>query len=340
MRPLLRSILLAAFTIGACSKQDAKSGDSAASAASAGWSDAAPHSSGFVNASDVRLHYLDWGGTGPTLILIHGYGDNPHVFDDLAPAFTDSFRVVAYARRGHGRSGKSGPFETATLTEDLRTLMDSLHITRAHLAGWSMGGNEITMMAGRHPERVDRIVYLDRAYDWADPEVRTAFDSLPVNLAPTPDALVSLAAFRAWQMRAFFPAVRDTTRLEAYVRDLVDLQADGTVRPVMSDSVYQAMFVVLVTNRRDYTKVKTPALAIYTETFLDVTAADSAQKSKNLAWEKKYFAPFREASIARVRREIPGIEIVRVPGTHPDFVFNSREQVVAAMRRFLAAPKG
>ena len=340
MRPLLRSILLAAFAIGACSKRDAKSGDSAASAASAGWSDTAPHSSGFVNASDVRLHYLDWGGSGPTLILIHGYGDNPHVFDDLAPAFTDSFRVVAYARRGHGRSGKSGPFETTTLTEDLRTLMDSLHITRAHLAGWSMGGNEITMMAGSHPERVDRIVYLDGAYDWADPAVRTAFDSLPVNLAPTPDALVSLGAFRAWQIRAFFPAVTDTTRLEAYVRDLVDLQADGTVRPVMSDSVYQAMFVVLVTDRRDYTKVKAPALAIYTETFLDVTVADSAQKAKNLAWEMKYFAPFREASIARVRREIPGIEILRVPGTHPDFVFNSRDKVVLAMRRFLAAPKG
>jgi len=340
MRTSVPSILLIAVAIGACSKQDAKSGDTAASATPAAWSDAAPHSSGFVNASDVRLHYLDWGGSGPTLILIHGYGDNPHVFDDLAPAFTDSFRVVAYARRGHGRSGKAGPFETATLTEDLRTLMDSLHITRAHLAGWSMGGNEITMMAGRHPERVDRIVYLDGAYDWADPAVVAAFDSLPVNLAPTPDALGSLGAFRAWQMRAFFPAVTDTTRLEAYVRDLVDLQADGTVRPVMTDSVYQAMFVVLVTNRRDYRKVKAPALAIYTETFLDVAKADSAQRAKNLAWEKKYFAPFREASIARVRREIPGIEIVRVPGTHPDFVFTSRDKVVEAMRRFLSAKKG
>lgn len=338
MRITLRFVALVAVASGACSKQDAKSADSAATASA--WSDAAPHTSGFVNASDVRLHYLDWGGSGPTLILIHGYGDNPHVFDDLAPAFSDSFRVVAYARRGHGRSGKSGPFETATLTEDLRTLMDSLHIARAHLAGWSMGGNEITMMAGRHPERVDRIVYLDGAYDWADPAVRTAFDSLPVNLSPTPEVLGSLDAFRAWQMRAFFPALTDTMRLEAYVRDLVDVQADGTVRPVMSDSVYQAMFVVLVTNRREYTKVKAPALAIYTETFLDVMKADSAQRAKNLAWEKKYFAPFREASIARVRREIPGIEIVRVPGTHPDFVFTSRDQVVQAMRRFLAAPKG
>ncbi len=327
------------FTMSACSDQDTKSGDSAALATAAAWSDAAPHSSGFVNASGVRLHYLDWGGSGPNLILIHGYGDNPHVFDDMAPAFIDSFRVVAYARRGHGRSGKAGPFDTATLTADLRALMDRLRIDRAHLAGWSMGGNEITAMAGLHPERVDRLVYLDAAYDWADPVVAAAFDSLPVNLTPTPDALVSLDTFRGWQRRAFFPAVSDTLRLEAYVRDLVDLQSDGTVRPVMSDSVAQAIFAVLVSNRRDYTKVKAPALAIYSETFLDVAKADSAQVVKNLAWETKFFAPFREASIARVRREIPRLEIVRVPGTHPDFVFTSRNQVVDAMRRFLAAPK-
>jgi pimeloyl-ACP methyl ester carboxylesterase len=330
------SVLIAAIVLASCTKAETKSGDSAATATGPAW-DAATHSGGFVEASGVRLHYLDWGGSGPALILIHGYGDNPHIFDDIAPAFTDKFRVVAYARRGHGQSTKAGPFDTGTLTEDLRALMDSLQITRAHLAGWSMGGNEITMMAGRYPDRVDRIVYLDAAYDWADPAVRAAFDSLPVSLVAPPDAIVSLDAFRGWQRRAFFPAVTDTARLEAYVRDLVDLQPDGTVRPVMSDSVAQAIFAVLVNDRRDYTKVKAPALAIYSETFLDVTVADSAQKAKNLAWEKKFFAPFREASITRARREIANLEVLKVPGTHPDFVFTSRQQIVDAMRRFLGA---
>ena len=46
--------------------------------------------------------------------------------------------------------------------------------------------------------------------------------------------------------------------------------------------------------------------------------------------------PFRAASIERNKRQLPGIEIVNVPGTHMDFVFNAREQVVAAMRRFLS----
>src|SRR5713226_1406607 len=53
------------------------------------WTDPAAHKSGFVTANGIRLHYLDWGGSGPPLILIHGLGQSPHFFDDLAPAFTD-----------------------------------------------------------------------------------------------------------------------------------------------------------------------------------------------------------------------------------------------------------
>jgi hypothetical protein len=62
------------------------------------WSDSSPHSSHFAMVNGVRVHYLDWGGTGEPLILLHGLGDSPHCFDDLAPAFTDRHRVVAYAR--------------------------------------------------------------------------------------------------------------------------------------------------------------------------------------------------------------------------------------------------
>ena len=63
--------------------------------------DPALQKSGFVSANGIRLHCLEWCGSGPALILINGYGDNPHIFDGFAPAFTDHYRVVAYARRGH-----------------------------------------------------------------------------------------------------------------------------------------------------------------------------------------------------------------------------------------------
>jgi pimeloyl-ACP methyl ester carboxylesterase len=303
----------------------------------ASWSDKSGHKSGFITANGIRLHYLDWGGSGPALILIHGYQENPHIFDDLAPAFTDRFRVVAYARRGHGQSEAKGPYDTATLTEDLRGLMDGLGIAKADLAGWSMGGNEVTAMAGTHPERVGRIVYLDAAYDWSDPAFAAAFKDLPPSYRNLPGgAMASLDAWRAFEHAIWFPAMSDISQLEAYIRGTVVIQPDGTVRAAMSDSVSQDLAPALFTDRRDYTKVRCPALAIYAGTLLDVSHGDPAQAAANLAWEQRYMAPFRSAAIEQVRRELSNVEIVKVPGTHMDFLFTSRVQVVAAMRRFLS----
>ena len=39
----------------------------------------------FCPVGGVRLHYVDWGGTGPAIILISGLGDSARIFDDLAP---------------------------------------------------------------------------------------------------------------------------------------------------------------------------------------------------------------------------------------------------------------
>jgi len=302
---------------------------------SVAWSEAAAHKSGFVTANGIRLHYLDWGGLGPVLILIHGGLDNAHIFDDLAPAFTEHFRVIAYDLRGHGRSEAKGPFDTTTRTEDLRGLMDSLGVAKAHLAGWSLGGNDITAMAGTHPERVDAIVYLEGAYDWGGPALAEAFKSLPIDFLVPASAMRSLAAYQEYQKTIWFPGLSDTSRFEAYVRDLVVMQSDGTVRARMTDSAAQAVLSTVLTNRPDYNKVPSPALAIYADTFFDVRNGDPAQLAKNLAWEQKYMAPFRAASIERVRRELPSVEIVKIPGTHKDFVFTSRELVVSAMQRFL-----
>lgn len=304
------------------------------------WSDPSPHKSGFVTANGIRLNYLDWGGSGPTLVLIHGALANLHAFDDLASAFTGRFHVVAYARRGHGQSDAKGPYDTATLTEDLRGFMDALGIAKAHLTGWSMGGNEVTEMASTYPDRVDGIVYLEGAYNMADYMLADAMKAQPDTTTPA-SALTSLDEYRAYQRDTLFSEVRDASRVEAFIRDSVVIQPDGTVRERMSQSVAQELFATMLRDRRDYTKVRSPALAIYAETFLDVTHGDPAQRARNLAWEQKYWVPFRTASIKRIQRELPGVEILTVPGTHMDFFFTSRERVVNAMLPFLnrSAPR-
>ena len=268
------------------------------------WSDPSPHKSGFVTANGIRINSLDWGGSGPMLILIHGLGYDPHIFDDLAPAFTDRFHVIAYARRGHGDSEAKEPFNTTEFTEDLRGLMDALGIKKAHLAGWSMGGNEVTEMAGMHPERVSRIVYLDGAFDWGDPVfVEAVQQAPPVFLSPPESAFKSLDAYLARERTVTFPGLADTHLIEACIRDLLVIQPDGSVQPKRSEATGQALFNALLTDRRDYTKVHAPALAIYAESMRDIHNGDPQLRDLALGWERKYMDPFRAASAERIRRE-------------------------------------
>ena len=308
-----------------------------AAAEPANWSDPSPHTQGFVTSNGVRLEYLDWGGTGPVLILIHGSGDNAHAFDDLAPAFTGRFHVLAYSRRGHGRSDARLPYDTATLTEDLRGFMDALGIAKANLVGWSLGGNEITAMAAAHPERVGRLVYLDAGYDWADPEYKRAFEAYPPRLLDTPaGAMASLDAYRSYEKAVDYTQLNDMRRVEAYLRESVVIQPDGSVRPRISKDVMDAVLAALWNNpRRDYARISSPALAIYAESMIDLKVADPGRRADALAWEHTYMAPFRARSVARVRRELAGVEVLTVPGAHDSFFLTSREQVVKAMRRFL-----
>ena len=145
---------------------------------------------------------------------------------------------------------------------------------------------------------------------------------MPIDFVAPAGALRSLVAFRAHQKTIWFPAVSDTSRFEAYLRDLVVIQSDGTVRPRMTDSVatgglthyahrpaglYQGPFARPRDLRRD---------------ILDVRQRGIRPNSRRISTGKqKYIAPFRAASIERVRRELPSVEIVKVPGTHKDFVF-------------------
>ncbi len=62
---------------------------------------------GFIRGDGVKMHYLDWGGSGQPLILIHGLGDSPYIFEDIASSLKTNFRVIAYSGRGHCKSQAS-----------------------------------------------------------------------------------------------------------------------------------------------------------------------------------------------------------------------------------------
>ena len=120
----------------------------------------------FVHVNGIRLHYLDWGGKGPTLIFLTGMGSSAYIFGGFAPRFNDNFRVLALTRRGQGDSDypETG-YDADTLTEDIRQFMDSLNVEKAILAGHSLAGVELTHFAATHPTRVEKLIYIDALDD-------------------------------------------------------------------------------------------------------------------------------------------------------------------------------
>jgi pimeloyl-ACP methyl ester carboxylesterase len=303
------------------------------------WTDKSLHRQGFVTANGVKLQYLDWGGTGPALIFLAGLGENPHIFDDIAPGFVDRFHVLAYARRGHDLSEVRPPYDTDTLTEDLRSLMDALQIDQANLVGWSLGGNEITWMAEKYPDRVLSLIYLDAAYDWSDPELKSAFEAFPSELRQrSPSANGSLNSYREYMRSQLFRGLQDLSRVEAYIRESVVVQADGTVEERMPPELEQAFYDSLWTNPRlDYTKVHAPVLAIYATSTVDQKDPDVKRRQAAKAWEGDFMEPFRVKSIERVKTEIPTALVMIVPGRHNSFFLIAREHVITSMRQFLFA---
>ena len=303
------------------------------------WRDPSPHTSHFATVNGVRLNYLDWGGAGPPLVLIPGFGDTPHCFDDLASVLRDRHRVLAYARRGHGRSEVRSPYDAYTLAEDLRQLIDHLGLGAIHLAGWSMGGREISCFAEQYPHRVLTLTYLDAAVDRSDPLFRRVLERSPLSLFPDQQALQSLDAYRRWWQSTWFANAPWPDAAEAHIRDMVDRQPDGSLRPTSPDSMFAEVLAAYddpTCYRRDYRKIRVPALFIFPGNWLP-TLPDPELRRQAAEWHATQYRPVRVATVERLRRELRDVTIVELDaGNHNNFFLTQRAQVLAAMRAFLA----
>ena len=137
------------------------------------WKDPSPHSVQFVTADrDVKLEVLDWGGpsTGSprTLVLVPGLGNTAHIFDVLALKLTARYHVFGVTRRGFGASSApvSG-YGADRLGDDVLAVIDALKISKPVLTGHSLGGEELSSIGSRYPEKTAGLIYLDAGYSYA-----------------------------------------------------------------------------------------------------------------------------------------------------------------------------
>lgn len=107
---------------------------------------------------DIKHFYIEK-GQGEPLILLHGNGESCEYFKNQINVFSRFFHVYALDTRGHGKTprGKK-PFTIRQFADDLLDFMNEHQIEKAHLLGFSDGGNIAMVFAIRYPNRVGNLI--------------------------------------------------------------------------------------------------------------------------------------------------------------------------------------
>ena len=318
-----------------------------ASPKQAEWRDPSSHRTTLVSVEDgVELEVLDWGGSGPAVVLLAGLGVTAHHFDDLAQTLTARYRVVGVTRRGHrGSSAPSGGYGFERLAADVVRVIDAVGVRNPVVIGHSFAGEEMHVLGARHSARIRGLVYVDAAFDRGDNADDEAYNAVArtVPTAPGPQAkdLSSFAALRAYLDKY------GGAGPEGHLRTRYFTNPDGSVGGAWAPdvSVRQALTKEMQTAYKQYhpERIRVPALAIYAvpksaddlmlrgssdrSAFPDLVASTAADPILRERVEKLY-----QLTRERVRKHAKWFEafaergrVIELSGTHNLVISNPRE---------------
>lgn len=135
---------------------------------------AAPRDGGAIFDTAVVPANVRIEGSGPTILLLHGFGAAIDWWDDVAPALATDHRVVRLDLIGHG--GTEAPrtgYMIVRQAELAAAILDKLGVERVTVIAHSMGGEVATALADMKPERIERMILID-----SPPTAGTTFTTL------------------------------------------------------------------------------------------------------------------------------------------------------------------
>ena len=289
-------------------------------------------------APNIKLEVLDFGGSGDVILLLAGAGNTAHVFDGFAQGLTAKNRVFALTRRGYGGSSQPATgYDTATLTEDIRSALDQLGIQRVHLIGHSIAGDEISRFAGKYPERVNRLVYLDAAYDRIALNAALSSFTLPSPPELTIGDLSSLDGLRQYTHR-----IRGVAIPKAEIEAAIRLNSDGSVANAVTPDEIAAQHLAGV-ETPNYSLVKARALGIFADAqnpsdIVPWLTPASPEWAANSTFFTQVYRPYLLQQQNKFKTELIGSRSLNIAGANHYLFISHAKEVTAAIAQFLAAP--
>jgi len=237
---------------------------------------------GIVTVRDgVRIHYRRV-GTGPGMVLLHGYPQTGHLWRKVMPALAERFTVVAPDLRGYGDSDRpAGGYDKRTMAADIADVIRALGLGSVTLVGHDRGARVAHRFALDHPALLTHLVLLDIAptYDVFDrmdqhsARVRWHWffhqvPDLPEALTAGREELYLRYLYRGWALN---PAAIEEEAVQEYVRCF---RQPGAMRAGFEDYRAGATTDLAHDGADRDKKVTAPTLVLWAEASRTPQAAD------------------------------------------------------------------
>jgi non-heme chloroperoxidase len=271
------------------------------------------------------------GGSGRPMVLLTGLGDNAHVYDKFAPKLSSTYHVYGITRRGFGASSApASGYSADRLADDVLTVMEALKLNRPVLVGHSLGGEELSSIGSRHPDKVAGLIYLDAGYSYAFYDRERGDVNLDVM-----DLQKKLEQLRPGkQPQDPKPLIRELleTSLPGMERDLREMQRMLQAMPQAQQPRMSVTVQAIFAGMQKYTDIHAPILAIYAlpHDFGQALAA-GADRAASEAWD----VASTGAQAKAFEKGLPSARVVRLPQAN-HYVFRSNEaDVLREMNAFV-----
>jgi haloacetate dehalogenase len=289
-------------------------------------------STSHIDTGDASI-FMRSGGSGPPLLLLHGFPQTHLMWRDVAPRLARTFTVVCADLRGYGQSScppsspDHGAYSKRTMARDMVAVMEKLGFQKFSVAGHDRGGRVAYRLALDHPGRVQRIAVLDivpTADAWTRADWRFALSFWPWSLLAQPEPLPEQMLMAASEVIVDHALNAWGTAGETFPPEVRAAYVSALRRPDHAHAIceeYRAASTLdRVHDQEDLDsgrKIRCPLLALW--------SADGAVDS----WYESEGGP-----LALWRRWATDVRGLRMPGGH-FFPEQYPEQTCEAIARFL-----
>src|SRR5450631_4842677 len=131
-----------------------------------------------VNRDGVNIYY-ELHGSGPVLLLTHGYSSTSAMWQGQIAALSKHHKLVLWDMRGHGQSDypdNPAAYSEALTVADIAALLDAVGVERAIIGGLSLGGYMSLAFYRAHPERVRALLIIDTGPGFKKDDARDAWN--------------------------------------------------------------------------------------------------------------------------------------------------------------------